>query len=60
MVKSPVPICRSALFGILMPDVDEAVNRILPPTAAGAAARGGGRPTADVPAILARNGIRFI
>jgi hypothetical protein len=46
------------LFGILIPDVDDAVKRILPPVAVAVIC--GGRPNAEVPAILARNGILFI
>jgi hypothetical protein len=56
-----VPICTSALFGILIPDVEDAVNRILPPLdTLEAGGGGGGRPNPEEPSILARNGILYI
>jgi len=58
MVKSPVPICRSVLLGILIPDVEDAVNRILPPFAD--IADCGGRPNAELPSTDERNGILYI
>ena len=43
-----------------MPDVDDAVNRRLPPFAALDGSGGGARPNAKFPGIVARNGILYI
>ena len=43
-----------------MPDVDDAVNRRLPPFAAVDRGGGGPRPNAKFPGIVARNGILYI